>query len=522
MADAIRALCCWCGGALGQGQVKDLVCWLCPVCFRRQTAHALVVTIKGQADKCLHVPLPKQVMFRECRAKNILWGGAAGPGKSTGVRWWLYHQCLTIPGFEALLLRETSPQLRQTHLRCMEREQASLGARLGATEGVMRFPNGSLIQCGHMEDVAAVQNYLSTEYDAIVADEGSQYPVDPEGSVPLLELSTRARSNKPEVRAQGGAKFIVASNPGGPSSLALMDFFIDHTPDFEKCPALRENYDPAQWAYIPATLDDNPYIDPDYLQTLAVLQPWRYEQLRHGNWRVFSGQFFSQWEESRHVKDLTLDPATVRWFRSLDWGRNQPGCVGWWATLPDHRHYRRKEWKFQGMSEPEVAAGIAKIDKQLGLPKHVLTVADPSIQNKTGATHKDGRFVGQSIQETLAHYGIPTVLADNDRFNGWARCQAMLRDAPDGMPWMLVHPECRYFIRSVASARSDKNDPDDVDTRSDDHALDEWRYYAMSRPAPYVATRMTRFAAGTMGELRLSAQRRPVGLGSESVRHANA
>jgi hypothetical protein len=39
------------------------------------------------------------------------------------------------------------------------------------------------------------------------------------------------------------------------------------------------------------------------------------------------------------------------------------------------------------------------------------TAADPSIQNQTGATHKDGTFVGQSIRDTLAHYGIPTVLA---------------------------------------------------------------------------------------------------------------
>jgi hypothetical protein len=384
---------------------------------------------------------------------------------------------------------------------------------------VLRFPNGSLIQLGHMADVEAVQTYLSTEYDAIVADEGSQYPLDAEGNATLLELSTRARTSKPEVRAAlGQAKFIIPSNPGGPTSAALLDFFIDHTPDFSKCPALKDEYDPAQWQYIEATLDDNPYIDPDYLQTLAVLPQWRYEQLRHANWRVFSGQFFADWQERRHVQALTVDPSTVRWFRSLDWGRNQPGCVLWWAILPDHRLYVRAEWKFQGMSEPEVAAGIRKVDKALGIEKVSYTAADPSIRNQTGATHKDGTFLGQSIRDTLAHYGVPTVLADNDRFNGWARCQALLRDAPDGAPWGLVHPECRYLIRSIAAARSDKADPDDVDTHSDDHGLDAWRYGAMSRPSPTKVTRTRRFAEGTMGALRQSVTRaRPV-LGAESVR----
>lgn len=507
-----------------QSEVAGLTCWLCPqeACWQRQVKHAVVVTLKGKEKKCLFVPVPKQVVMWECPARNILWGGAAGPGKSTGCRWWLYKQCLTIPGYEALLLRENYKQLQQTHIRRMETESRLIGAEWLKTDGVLKFPNGSLIQCGHMEDAEAVQNYLSTEYDAIVPDEGSQYPVKEDGTVPLLELSTRARTNKPAVRAVGGAKFLVPSNPGGPSSNALLDVFVDHAPDFELYPALKAVYDPANFAYIPATLDDNPYIDPDYLTTLALLPKWRYEQLRHGDWRVFSGQFFSQWRESHHVVELTIDPASVRWTRSLDWGRNQPGCVGWYATLADGRVYKRKDWKFQGMDEPEVAKGIKAIDEELGIRSVAYTAADPAINNKTGATHKDGQFVGQSIRETLAHYGIPTILADNDRFNGWQRFHAFLRDAPDGRPWFICHPDSRYTIRSIPNARSDKHNPDDVDTKMDDHALDETRYQFMSRPSPAVFAKQAQvFPEGTMGALRMSVTpKAKTRLGSESVRVA--
>ena len=307
----VSAKCCWCQTPLVESTVLDRTCWLCPnePCFTRQVDRALVVTLAGKSRTVLFVPVPKQVMFYECAAPNILWGGAAGPGKSTGVRWWLYGKCLRIPNFEALLLRENFPQLRQTHIRRMEEEQRLFDALWNKTESTLRFKNGSLIQCGHMSDADAVQNYLSTEYDAIVADEGSRYPLGEDGSVPLLELSTRARSNKPGVLAEGGAKFVVASNPGGPTSAALLDFFVDHDPDFEMSPALEPLYNPDDWAYIPASLDDNPYIDPNYLRTLAVLPKWRYEQLRHGNWRVFSGQFFSEWMERQdgvpwHVREL--------------------------------------------------------------------------------------------------------------------------------------------------------------------------------------------------------------------------
>ena len=306
-----QARCCWCQSPLVYSQVVDCYCWLCPTeaCWRRQVRYALDLTIKGKGRTIRFVPVPKQVVFHESTAKNILWGGAAGPGKSTGARWWLYDRCLKVAGFEALLLRETMPQLRQTHIRRMEKEQGLVGAEWYKTENTLRFPNGSLIQCGHMEDADAVQNYLSTEYDAIVCDEGSRYPLNEDGSSPLIELSTRARSNKPAVLAAGGAKFIVASNPGGPSSGVLLDFFIDQEPDFEMAPALRAYYDPKDWQYIPATLDDNPYIDPEYLKTLAALPKWRYEQLRFGNWRVFSGQFFGEWQETQdgqpwHVRSL--------------------------------------------------------------------------------------------------------------------------------------------------------------------------------------------------------------------------
>lgn len=516
----VRATCCWCQAALVESEVVGLTCWLCPTCYPRQVSQAIVVTLKGKEKRCLFVPVPKQVVMWECPARNILWGGAAGPGKSTGVRWWLYKQCLTIPGFEALLLRENYKQLQQTHIRRMESESRLIGAELVKSDGVLRFPNGSLIQMGHMEDANAVQNYLSTEYDAIACDEGSQYPIGENGEIPLFELSTRARSNKPAVLAAGGAKFVIPSNPGGPSSNALLDVFVDHNPDFDVYPALKEAYNPANFAYIPATLDDNPYIDPDYLTTLALLPKWRYEQLRHGDWRIFSGQFFSQWQEREHVTELAIDPTTVRWARALDWGRNQPGCVGWYALLPDGRVYKRRDWKFRDMDEPDVARGIKQIDAELGIRSVAYTVVDPAIGNKTGSTHKDGQFVGQSIRETLAHYGITSILADNDRFNGWQRLHAYLRTAPDGRPWLLCHPDARYTIRSIPAARSDKGDPDDVDTKMDDHALDETRYFVMSRPSPSVTQAVPQtFPEGTMGHLRLSVHRPSVNrLGSESVR----
>ena len=307
------ATCCGCHRPLVVGSVKQWTWkgWLCPVDYPKQLALALVVTAKGKAPQCVSVPLPSQVVFESCEARNILWGGQAGPGKSYGVRQWLYKRSLRIPNHKALLLRENHGQLETTHLFDMRRELPLLGARL--VDDVAKFDNGSEIHCGHMADANAVQRYLGTEYGAIVPDEGSLYPVDAFGVSTLAELSTRARLAHRDMHgAMVEPVFLVVTNPGGPSAGWLRDMFIDHQPDFERFPALAKPgaYLPEQWAYLPARLTDNPYMREDYATTtLAILNETRYKQLAEGDWYAFSGQFFAEWAETKdgrpwHVRRL--------------------------------------------------------------------------------------------------------------------------------------------------------------------------------------------------------------------------
>lgn len=283
--------------------------WVCPTyaCRQRQIVRALVVTLKGKGRACRYVPLPSQVPIYETTARHLLWGGQAGPGKSTGSRWWLYDRAISVPGAEGLLLRENWDQLDTTHLRKMEREAEWIGGRFYKSDRKMVLNAGSeesIIDCGHMAETDAVTRYLSTEYLDIVPDEASLYPVESDGTTPLAELSTRARKVLVDRSGvQVTPRFMPVTNPGGPSAAWLRDFFVDHTPDFERYPQLKATYRAEDWVYVPARLDDNPYLDPEYESTLAVLNKTRYEQLRHGDWTVFAGQFFGEWTPSVHVAE---------------------------------------------------------------------------------------------------------------------------------------------------------------------------------------------------------------------------
>jgi len=208
------------------------------------------------------------------------------------------------------LLRENWDQLEATHLRKMEQEVGLIGGRFFKSDRKAVFGKGSdesTLDCGHMAETDAVYRYLSTEYLDIVPDEASLYPVDSQGNTPLAELSTRARQ---QCWDRSGAlvnpRWLPVTNPGGPSAAWLKDMHIDRTPDFEKYPALREDYDAEDWTYVPAKLDDNPYLGESYEKSLAVLNKVRYEQMRHGDWSVFSGQFFSEWLSRLHVAEAVL------------------------------------------------------------------------------------------------------------------------------------------------------------------------------------------------------------------------
>jgi hypothetical protein len=170
------------------------------------------------------------------------------------------------------------------------------------------------------------------------------------------------------------------------------------------------------------------------------------------------------------------------------------------VVLPDGHLYIRSELKFQQDDVSEVKKKILARDKELGIKKPIATYADPAMWAKTGMK----TMKGPSIAEAL---GCGCVPADNDRFNGWMRCHQTLRNDAAGVPWLQVHPDCRYLIRSIPSAKSDKADPDDVDTTSDDHALDAWRYGAMSRQAAKRTMAPKTYPKGTPGAIMQDAMR---------------
>lgn len=426
----------------------------------------------------LYLPTPKQTAFHEQtrQTRRTLYGGQAGPGKSHALRWGLYYDCLKTPNLNCLLLRRTFSQLDQTHLGQMIREQKLIGAQYVVGDKVMKFPNGSVIRAGHCETVSDAQNYLSTEYDRIVFDELVTFDRDP-----ALEIMSRARTSKPDVIAAGDAQVWAGTNPGGKGALWVKQFFIDHTVDHHEFP----NYDASRYGFVEASLDDNPWISPEYRRDLEDLPEMRKRQLLHGDWHAFEGQFFSEWAAQKqgqpwHVRRYDMAWRDLQVFAGMDWGYHAPGVCLFIAVLPDHSLHVMRELKFQQMTVEAVGATIHQVIKESGIERLSYIACDPAMFQKTGQGPR-----GESIAETLLRMRLPMRRADNNRFLGWMRVHELLRDMPDQRaPYLTVDPSCVYGIRTLPALVQDRNDADDVDTTKDDHWADALRYAVMSRPSP--------------------------------------
>jgi hypothetical protein len=314
--------CCWCGEPLKRMPrgSDDWTPWMCwnnvPVaahpksCWDRQVMYGIRATPmqrgKRHAPYWLFAPTPRQTQFAELtRAKKFsLFGGAKAVTKSYGLRWLLYRDCLRIPGLRCLLLRRTYGELESTHLLEMPSEAEKLKAVGAQYRSAMRefsFGNDSLIRAGHCETDVDVAKFLSTQWDRIVFDEVVTFPLPM-----FLAIVSCARSAKQVVIDEGGAQVWGGTNPGGRGARWVHEFFVTHDVDREQFPS----YDASQWGFVQGWLEDNPYIEPGYRQTLMNLPPILRRQWLAGDWEAWEGQFFD-WMSTKdgqpwHVADCGI------------------------------------------------------------------------------------------------------------------------------------------------------------------------------------------------------------------------
>ncbi len=261
-------------------------------------------------------PQPKQLLAEHMAGEvdELLFGGAAGGGKSEMLLWHAIAEMERYAGNRGVIFRRDMPRLERSLL---PRAEAALygRARYNANKHTFTFPNGSVLEFAHLERLASVHKYQGSEYGFVAFEEVTEFLEEQ-----WDDLSVRLRAPADGVRPH----MMATTNPGGPGHRWVKRRWVKPLPgdvvSGDSAPALKwmakphtDGAPPITRCFIPSTIDDNPALvarDPGYMdRTLArVANRAKRQAMAVGDWdaidQIEGALWDWEWIEPRRV-----DPA---------------------------------------------------------------------------------------------------------------------------------------------------------------------------------------------------------------------
>lgn len=311
-------------------------------------------------DYMVHIPHPKQQVFLALNSREVMYGGAAGGGKSDALLM-AATQYMDVPGYSALILRRTWADLASPGA-IMDRANTwfvNTPAKRKDGGRVWEFPTKTpdgrpaqpaRLSFGHLQYENDRFKYASAEYQYIGFDELTHFSesmytflfsrlrrpqlvclscgknvtqsANRHGGKPDFRHADKAEGKAcknlfpdPKVLAQyppapdGTSIYDVplrmrsATNPGSKGHEWVRDRFVDERTRLKSA------------IFIPASIYDNPSLDiPSYVESLNYLTPVDRDRLLNGDWDVTeSGEMFERW-----------------WFKIIDSAPSEGRVVRYW------------------------------------------------------------------------------------------------------------------------------------------------------------------------------------------------
>lgn len=347
-------------------------------------------------------PQPKQDEFLTANERFVAYGGSRGGGKSWALRFKLKALCLLNPGIKCLIIRRTYAELYRNHIEILVKELSGGAAVYREKSKSFTFYNGSILQLGYCDSERDVLQYQGQEYDIIAIDEATQLT---EYQFQCFKACLRGANAFPK-------RMYLTCNPGGVGHAWVKRLFIDRE--------YRRGENGADYRFIGAKVYDNFALiksDPEYVSGLESLPDDMRRAWLEGEWDVFDGQFFREFDTSVHVCEPFEIPDGWYRYRAIDYGLDMLACI-WAAAAPDGRFYIYREYNCPGLIVSEAAEKILSLTP----PGEVIraTFAPPDLW----ARQKDS---GKTMFEIFCESGLDVIKASSDRVQGWAQVRELLR-----------------------------------------------------------------------------------------------
>lgn len=439
------------------------------------------------AQEIIFAPNPgPQTDFLAATEQEVLYGGAAGGGKSYAmvadpVRYF------NNPRFAGLLVRRSTEELRE--LISVSKQlypQAIPGIKFMERDKTWIAPSGATLWMSYLDRDDDVMRYQGQAFSWIGFDELTQWPT----SYPWNYMRSRLRTTS----ASGLPLYMRAtSNPGGPGHNWVKKTFIDPAPYNTSFWATDDNGETIVWPkghsregqplfkrrFIPANLFNNPYLADDgmYEANLLSMPEHQRRQLLEGDWSISEGAAFTEFNPKIHVIDPFDIPHSWVRFRACDYGYGSTTAVLWFTVTPAEQVVVYREMYVSKVTASDLADMVLEAEEGEKIRYGVL---DSSLWHNRGDT-------GPSLAEQMIMKGCrwrPSDRSKGSRLAGKNEIHRRLQvDEFTNEPRLVFFNNCRNIISELPSLPLDKNNPEDIDTKSPiDHGYDALRYGLMTRP----------------------------------------
>ena len=441
--------------------------------------------VEDEAEVIFKPNAGPQTDFLASPERDVFYGGAAGGGKSYALLADLLRYCDN-PNHRALIIRRTLDELTELVDKSKQLyPRAFPGATFREAKAMWQFPSGATAWFSYLDKDKDVTRYQGQAFTWIGIDEITHYPT------PFVweYLRSRLRTTDPAINSY----MRCTGNPGGVGGWWVKKMYIDPAP--ANAPFAATDVDTGNallWPdtatngkagqplflrkFIPARLTDNPYLAEtgEYEAMLRSLPEVERRRLLEGDWDVAEGAAFPEFSRNIHVVDASQMQIPAGWLRvrAAAYGYAAPSCVLGGAIDWDDTLWIYREFYGSGQNAEQLAHTITALEGND--PNMYYSVLDASCWNKTGS--------GPSIAETLIRCGARFTPSDRNRMAGKLELHRRLQIDPiSNLPRIKVLSTCTHLIRTLSGIPLSKTNPEDVDTKADDHAYDALRYMCMTR-----------------------------------------
>lgn len=216
------------------------------------------------------------------------------------------------------------------------------------------------------------------------------------------------------------------------------------------------------------TIDDNPYLAPEFVSNLKreYAGTVYYDRYIRGLWVVAEGLVYSMFNKAYHVVP-SIPREYEEYYISCDYGTLNPTSAGLWGSVMG-KWYRIREYYYDGRktqrqrTDEEHYTAIEALAGDLPVRK---IIVDPSAASFIEVIRRHNRFMVEPASNRVLDgiRDVATRLNTGDIF---------------------ICDCCKDCIREFGLYRWDEKASEDKPLKTDDHAMDDVRYFVRSAFSP--------------------------------------